>query len=149
MKVILTSDVKGQGKKGDVINVSDGYAKNFLFKNNLALEANAVNMNVLNNAKKSEEHRLAVERAAFAEIAEKINKTSLTISVKAGESGKLFGALNTASICEALAKEGVEIDKRKIVLNEPIKITGKHVLPVKLYQGINAQLRVEVVADKV
>ncbi|MCL2234587.1 MAG: 50S ribosomal protein L9 [Firmicutes bacterium] len=147
MKVILTSDVKGQGKKGDVVNVSDGYAKNFLFKNNLALEANPANMNVLNNAKKSEEHRLAVERAAFQEIAEKINKTYLTISVKIGENGRLFGALNTTSICEALSKQGIDIDKRKIVLNDPIKTIGKHNLQVKLYQGISAQLKVDVVGE--
>lgn len=148
MKVILKADVKGQGKKGDIINVSDGYARNFLFKNNLAIEASSSNVNSVNIAKQAQEHHKQVERAEAVELAKKIGETQVTVSVKVGENGKLFGALNTQSISDALAQVGIELDKKKIVLAEPIKTVGLHVVTVKPYAEVSAKLKVNVVATK-
>ena len=149
MKVILKADVKGQGKKGDIVNVSDGYARNFLFKNNLAVEATSSNMNSVNIAKQAQEHHKQVERAEAVELAKKINETQVTVGVKVGENGKLFGALNTQSISDALAQAGIELDKKKIVLSEPIKTVGVHTVTVKPYAEVSAKLKVNVIpSDK-
>lgn len=146
MKVILKADVKGQGKKGEIINVSDGYARNFLFKNNLAAEATA---QVVNNARisaEAAEHRKAVEKAAAEELKKKLDAESVTVKIKVGESGKLFGALNTQNISDALAAKGYEIDKKKIAISEPIKSLGRFTVNVKLYAEISAKLTVVVEA---
>ena len=146
MKVILKADVKGQGKKGEIINVSDGYARNFLFKNNLAAEATA---QVVNNARisaEAAEHRKAVEKAAAQELKKKLDADSVTVKIKVGESGKLFGALNTQNIADALAQKGYEVDKKKIVIAEPIKALGRYTVGVKLYAEISAKLTVVVEA---
>ena len=145
MKVILSADVKGQGKKGDIINVSDGYARNFLFKNGLAVEATASAVNSVNIAKQAQEHRKQVEKAEALELAKKINATQVTVGVKVGENGKLFGALNTQSIADALEKAGLPLDKKKIVLSEPIKTVGLHSVTVKPYAEVSAVLKVNVV----
>lgn len=147
MKVILIKDVKAQGKKGEVIEVSDGYAKNFLLKNNLAIEATSVNLNSLKISKEAADHRKAVEKAEAEEIAKKLNGMTLTISMKVSETGKIFGALNTQSIADALEKEGVTIDKKKIVLPEPIKTIGAHTVTVKPYAEVSAKLKVVVVGE--
>lgn len=144
MKVILTQDVKAQGKKGDVVNVSDGYARNFLFKNGLAIEANAANMNSLNNQKAAEKHRKDEEKAAATELAKQLNSTTVTISIKTGENGKLYGALSSQNIADALKGMGIELDKRKIVLASPIKTLGVHKVTVKPYAEITATLTVKV-----
>ena len=144
MKVILTADVKGQGKKGDIITVSDGYARNFLFKNNLAVEGTASNVNSVNIAHAAAEHRRQVEKAEATELAKKINETTVTVKIKVGENGKLFGALNTQSIAEALAEQGIEVDKKKIVIAEPIKTLGTFSVTVKPYAEVSAKLRVIV-----
>ena len=144
MKVILTQDVKAQGKKGDVVNVSDGYARNFLFKNGLAIEANAANMNSLNNQKAAEKHRKDEEKAAAMELAKQLNSTTATISIKTGENGKLYGALSSQNIADALKGMGIELDKRKIVLTSPIKTLGVHKVTVKPYAEITATLTVKV-----
>lgn len=146
MKVILTQDVKSQGKKGDVINVSDGYARNFLFKNNLAVEASASNMNSVNLQKAAVAHRKQEEKAAAVELAEKLNKTAVTVKIKTGENGRLFGALNTQAIADALGAVGINVDKRKIVLSEPIKALGSYKVTVKPYAEVTATLTVNVVA---
>ena len=146
MKVILKADVKGQGKKGEIINVSDGYARNFLFKNNLAAEATA---QVVNNARisaEAAEHRKAVEKAAAEELKKKLDAESVTVKIKVGESGKLFGALNTQNISDALAAKGYEVDKKKIAIAEPIKSLGRFTVTVKLYAEISAKLTVVVEA---
>lgn len=144
MKVILTQDVKAQGKKGDVITVSDGYARNFLFKNNLAIEASASNLNSIELHRKAEEHKRAVDKAAAQELAKQLESTTVTIKIKVGENGKLFGALNTQSIADALEAQGIAVDKKKIVLAEPIKTLGTYAVVVKPYAEVSAKLRVVV-----
>ena len=144
MKVILKADVKGQGKKGEIINVSDGYARNFLFKNGLAAEANAAAVNSARISAEAAEHRKAVEKAAAQELKAKLDKESIAVKIKVGENGKLFGALNTQNISDALAKTGYEVDKKKIVIAEPIKSLGRYTVTVKCYAEISAKLTVVV-----
>lgn len=146
MKVILTQDVKAQGKKGDIVNVSDGYARNYLFKNNLAVEANATNVNSVNLQKAAVVHHKAEEKAAAVALAAKLNQTSVHIKIKTGENGRLFGALNTQAIADALRNSGIEVDKRKIVLAEPIKALGSYKVQVKPYAEVSATLTVIVEA---
>ncbi len=147
MKVILVKDVKAQGKKGDVIEVSDGYARNFLFKNNLAIEATSVNLNSLKMANAAADHRKSVEKAEAEALAKKLGNMNVTIRLKVSETGKIFGALNTQSIADALAKEGITVDKKKIVLPEPIKTVGTHIVTVKPYAEVSAKLKVTVVGE--
>lgn len=144
MKVILTSDVKGQGKKNDVIDVSDGYARNFLFKNNLAIEASAVNVNSVNNIKKAEEHRHAEALKEAKALKEKLDAVTVEVGVKVGETGKLFGALNSQAVADALEKQGFTVDKKKIVLSEPIKAVGSYTVTVKLFQDVSAKIKLNV-----
>ena len=146
MKVILKADVKGQGKKGEVITVSDGYARNFLFKNGLAEEATASGLNAVRLAAEAAEHRKAVEKAAAIELKKQLDQTTVTVKIKVGESGKLFGALNTQAISEALDKMGITLDKKKIVIAEPIKALGRYTVTAKLYPEIAAKLTVIVEA---
>lgn len=147
MKVILTADVKGQGKKGEVINVSDGYARNFLFKNGLATEATAAALNSVKLKQEADEHRRAVERAAALELAEKLKTAEVVVRIKVGENGKLFGSLQSQAIADALANQGIEVDKKKIVLAEPIKTLGTYTVVVKPYAEISAKLTVKVVGE--
>lgn len=147
MKVILKKDVKAQGKKGDVIEVSDGYARNFLFKNDLAIEATSVNLNSLKMTNAAADHRKAVEKAEAEALAARLNDMNVTIRLKVSETGKIFGALNTQSIADALEKEGITVDKKKIVLPEPIKTVGVHVVTVKPYAEVSAKLKVTVVGE--
>lgn len=147
MKVILIQDVKAQGKKGDVIDVSDGYARNYLFKNNLAIEATSVNLNSLKRSKEAADHRKSVEKAEAQELAKRISGMTVTIKLKVSETGKIFGALNTQAIADALSKEGIDIDKKKIVLPEPIKTVGAHEVTVKPYAEVSAKLKVIVTGE--
>lgn len=146
MKVILQKDVKGQGKKGEIIDVSDGYAKNFLLKQRLAIEATSVNLNSAKVAKEAADRRRAEERAAAIETKALLEKTELKIPLKVSENGKIFGALTTQHISEALAAINIEVDKKKIVLSEPIKTVGSHNVTVKLFPEISAVLKVTVEA---
>ena len=146
MKVILTADVKGQGKKNDIINVSDGYARNYLIKNKLAVEATASMVNSLEISKKADEHRKALERAEAQALASKIQGMTVVVKIKVGETGKLFGALNTQAVSDALATQGIEIDKKKIVLNEVIKSVGVYEVTVKPYAEISAKIKVKIEA---
>lgn len=144
MKVILTADVKGKGKKGELINVSDGYARNYLFPNKLAQEANATAMNELKNRESSQAHKLAEEKKVAEELKAKIDGKTVTLHAKAGASGKLFGAVTSKEVAEEFKKQGVEIDKRKIVMND-IKTYGSVQADVKIYNGITAKITVSVV----
>lgn len=146
MKVVLTADVKGQGKKNDIINVSDGYARNFLIKNKLAVEATPSMINSLEISKKADEHRKAVERAEATELSKRMNGLNVTVKIKVGETGKLFGSLNTQNVADALNKAGYEVDKKKIVLNEIIKSVGTYDVTVKLYPEISTKIKVTVEA---
>lgn len=148
MKVILLSDIKNVGKKDQVINASDGYARNFLFPKNLAVEANADNMKKLQDKKNSEAHKKDLEKAKAQEIAVKINKMELTLLVKAGENGKIFGGVTSKEIAEELKKNLNEsIDKKKIDLKETIKTIGSFSVDIKLYEGVNAKLKLNIKAQ--
>ena len=146
MKVILTQDVKSQGKKGDVVNVSDGYATNFLFKNKLAVPASASNVNVNNMQKAAEAKRIADETAAAKEIAKKLETVTLSLSIEVGANGRAFGSISSKEISDGLEKIGYDIDKKKIELSAPIKGEGTYKVPVRLYKGVMGQVKVEVSA---
>lgn len=144
MKVILLQDVKGKGKKGELCNVSDGYARNFLFPKNLAVEADATAMNELKNREQAKAHHLAEEKKAAMEIAEKINNKTVIVIAKAGSSGKLFGAVTSKEIALAIKENyGVEIDRRKMHVAD-IKQFGEYTAEIKLYNGVSAKITVEV-----
>ena len=146
MKVILTQDVKGQGKKDDVSEVSDGYARNFLIKNKLAVEATSAMVNSIKIKKAADEHRRAEEKAAALELAKKISGTTVTVKIKVGETGKLFGALNTQAVADALKEAGYDIDRKKIVLPDVIKTVGVYEITVKPYAEVSAKIKVSVEA---
>ena len=146
MKVILTQDVKGQGKKDDVIEVSDGYARNFLIKNKLAVEATSAMVNSIKIKKAADEHRRAEEKAAALELAKKISGTTVTVKIKVGETGKLFGALNTQAVADALKEAGYDIDRKKVVLPDVIKTVGVYEITVKPYAEVSAKIKVSVEA---
>lgn len=144
MKVVLKQDVKGLGKKGQLVNASDGYARNFLFPKNLAVEANAQNMSELKNREQAEKYRIETETAAAKKNAEVISGKTLRITAKAGQNGKLFGSVTSKEIAEKLAADfGIKVDKRKIVVDD-IKQFGTYEFEVKLYQGVSAKLFVMV-----
>lgn len=148
MKVILLADIKGVGKKDQVINASDGYARNFLFPKKLAIPADAGNMGRLNNKMASAAHKKELELDEAKKLAEKISKIQLNIKVKAGENGKIFGGVTNKEISEELKKvHNIEIDKKKIQLKENIKNLGRYSVDVKLYEGVMAKLAVKVDAD--
>ena len=145
MKVILLQDVKSLGKKGDLVNTSDGYARNFLLPKKLAKEANAQAMNEYKNAEDSKNYKIQVQK----EQAEKYKKTmegkTLVINAKAGANGKLFGSITAKDVSAKLKESfGIDVDKRKIVVADDIKTYGTYTVEVKLYTGISASLKVEV-----
>ena len=144
MKVVLKADVKGLGKKGQLVNASDGYARNFLFPKNLAVEANAQNMSELKNREQAEKYRIETETAAAKKSAAEISGKTIKLTAKAGQNGKLFGSVTSKEIAEKLTEVfGIRVDKRKIVC-EDIKQFGTYEFEVKLYQGISAKLFVNV-----
>ncbi len=148
MKVILNQDVKGTGKKGELVNVSDGYARNFLFPRKLAVEANAQAMNDKNNKESAAAFRVAEEKAAAEQKKAKIDGKTLKVVGKAGKSGKLFGSITAKEVAEALKGEfGIEVDKKKITLHSEIKAFGTFECEVKFYTGISAKLNIEVVSE--
>jgi large subunit ribosomal protein L9 len=145
MKVILKQDVKGLGKKEDLVNVSDGYARNFLFPRGLAAEANAANINIMNTKKEAEKTKKARELANAKELAKKLKEMEVVIRAKSGENGKLFGSITSKDISDALKNDfKLDIDKKKIVLPEPIRSTGITELDVKLYPEVTARLKVRI-----
>ena len=144
MKVILTKDVKAQGKKGDVINVNDGYANNFLFKNGLAIPANQANVNTNNKQKEAEAKRIAEETAAAKDLASKLEKIEVNFAIEVGERGKAFGSISGKEISEELAKLGFTVDKKAVVLDTPIKRVGAYDVVLKLYKGVSCKLKINV-----
>ncbi len=148
MKVILKADIKNVGKKDQIINANDGYARNYLFPKNLAVEANSENLAKLKAKQEGENFHKAQEMENAKKQAEQISKISLEIKVKAGENGKIFGGVTAKEISEALAKDyKIEIDKKKINLKETIKTIGRFSVEIKLYEGIMANLTVSTVAE--
>ena len=144
MKVILTADVKGLGKKGEMVNASDGYARNFLFPRKLAVEANAQALNELKKREAANKHRAETELAEAQEAARKINGMTLHISANAGTSGKLFGSITSKEIAENIKKVfDVEVDKRKISVGD-IKNYGTYEAEIKLLAGVTAKLYIVV-----
>lgn len=145
MKVILKADVKGSGKAGQLVNVSDGYARNFLLPRGLAVEANAQAMNEFKNKEQAAKHHQEMEIKAAKEAAAALAGKTVKISAKAGQGGKLFGSVTSKEVAEALGKQlGVEIDKRKIAMESDIKAFGTYEAEVRLYTGISAAIYVLV-----
>jgi large subunit ribosomal protein L9 len=144
MKVILNEDVKGKGKKGDIVSVSDGYARNFLFPKKLAKEATAENLNAVKIAKGAQKHKKDVEKQNAADAAEKIRDLTVTVNAKTGGAGRLFGAITAKEVAAALKEEhGIDIDKRKFVMDN-IKEVGEYTVQVKVYAEISSDLKVIV-----
>ena len=146
MEVVLLEDVKALGKKGQVVKVNDGYARNFILPKKLGLEATAKNLNDL-KLQKANEAKVAAEQLAEAKaLAAKIDELSVTVSIKAGEGGRAFGSVSTKEIAKAAADQlKLDIDKKKMVLQDPIKSIGTFEVPIKLHKEVTAKLRVKVV----
>lgn len=145
MKVILQKDVKGQGKKGQMVEVSDGYARNFLFPKKLAVEANADNVNVMKQKEAAEKARIAREKAEAEQLSEKLKSCMVMINAKAGSGGRLFGSVTASEVSENLKKQfGIEIDRHKIVMTDNIKAFGTYELKVKLYNDVAGSIFVTV-----
>lgn len=144
MKLILLKDVKGQGKKGEIVNVSDGYARNFLIPRGLAKEATDANIHILNKQKEAERKKKLAETEAAQKVAEELRNKEIKISAKAGEGGRLFGAITSKDIATELKKQyNVEVDKKKIVV-ETIKNTGTYEAEIKLYPEISTKVKVVI-----
>ena len=148
MKVILLDNIKGVGKKDEIINASDGYARNFLFPKKLAVEANNENMSKLKAKKQSEQYKKDVNKENAEKIAKKLDDITLTFKVKAGENGKIFGGVTSKEISEELKKQyKIDIDKKKIILNENIKNLGSFDISMKLFEGVTGKLKVKVISE--
>ena len=148
MIVILNKDVKGTGKAGDVVKVSDGYARNMLIPKGLATEATQGNIRHLEKKKAIEAERKAEEKAEAKEMAKKISELSVNIKTKAGEGGKIFGSITSKDISDALKKQhNIDVDKKKIQLSSPIKQTGEVSVEIKLYFKVSAKLTVKIEAE--
>ena len=147
MKVILLEDVKGTGKKGQVVNASDGHARNFLLPRKLAIEATDSNLASLEAQQKKAEHKVAQEVKAAKELAEKLQAKPITIAAKVGDKGRMFGSISNKEIAEAVQSQlGVAVDKKKIVLTEPVKSVGSYTATAKLHTQVSVNLTFEVVA---
>ena len=145
MKVILTQDVRGQGKRGQMIDVSDGYARNYMLPRKLAVEATADNVNTMRMNDKATQERQAKERAEALDLRNRMKDMTIVVTAKGGGAGRLFGSVTNTEVSEALAKQaGIQLDKRKIVLDEPIKAVGVYTVKCKLGYEINAELKIEV-----
>ena len=148
MKVILNQDIKGQGKKGQLVEVSDGYARNFLLPKKLASEANNTNINILHGKNESEAYRKQVALEEATEQKEKMEKVEVRLTAKAGENGKLFGSITSKDVAEALTMQHhIKIDKKKFVIPDGIKTLGTTNVEVKIHPGVAATLKVTVVGE--
>lgn len=148
MKVILLKDVKSLGKKDEIVNVSDGYARNYLLPKNFAVEATSGKLKEINEQKKANESKKAKELEEAKELAKRISKIEVIVKTKAGSSGKLFGSITNKDISDMIkSQHKVEIDKKKIVLNEAIKTLGNHEIEVKVYPEITSKIKVKVIEE--
>ena len=148
MQVILLTDIKNVGKKDQIINANDGYARNFLFPKKLAVEATKDNLLKLQAKKDSKAHQKNLEIEANKQIAQKIESLTLELKVKAGANGKTFGGITSKEVSEALKnKIGIEIDKKKIILKDTIKTLGNYSVDIKFGDGVNAKLQLSVIAE--
>lgn len=147
MKVILQADVKGTGKKGQILEVADGFARNFLFPKKLAVEATTGNIQDISHKKALEDRRKLKEKEDAIQLGNKLNSLAVEVKTKTGEGGRLFGSVTSKEIADALKKQhGVEIDKRKLDIKEPIKALGSFQVQVKLHPEVMAKLQVHVTA---
>ncbi|MBR1383193.1 MAG: 50S ribosomal protein L9 [Ruminococcus sp.] len=148
MKVILLKDVKGSGKAGDTLNVADGYARNFLLAKGLAVEANAKNLNELAGKKASAQHKLDVEKAENEKIAAALEGKEVVIKAKAGQGGKLFGAVTSGAVADAIKEAySQNVDKKKINLSSDIKTFGDYSAVIKMTQGVSCTVKIKVVEE--
>lgn len=148
MKVILLDNIKGVGKKDEIINASDGYARNYLFPKKLAVEATKENLGKLESKNEANKFKKQNEKNDAIEVANKLKELVLTIKVKAGENGKIFGGVTSKEISENLKEQyKIEIDKKKIKVKETIKNIGRFTINIKLYEGVNAKLTVNIIAE--
>ena len=148
MKVILQTDVKGMGKRGEIVNASDGYARNFLFPKKLAIIADKQNLNEWSAKKSSEAHKKELERQEAIKIKEKLEKEVLKIKTKAGENGKTFGSITSKEISEYIEKDFNEkVDKKKIVIKDQIKSLGEYTVELRLFEGVIAKLSINIIAQ--
>ena len=146
MKVILLEDVRGSGKSGDVVNVSDGYARNMLIPRGLAVEATPQNIKQLEKKKEAIAKKFAEDKAAALEMKKKLEEITVEVKAKTGKSGKVFGSVTSADIAEALQALGFDIDKKKIQLDSPIKMVGETDVNVKLFTEVSGKVKVNVVS---
>lgn len=147
MKVILLKDEKKYGKKGDIIEVSDGFAKNYLIPNKIATYATSTALNQAKQLKESEQHKQEVMLMQAKELKDKIEKTQIKLSVKVGENGKVFGSVTSKEISQEFEKQGIIFDKKKIKLDNPIKSIGLFTIKAKLHPQVTANIKLEVVAS--
>ena len=146
MKVILLSDIKGVGKKDQIINANDGYARNYLFPKKLAVEATTGNLGNLKAKQESNQYRKDMQKEEAINLANKLKEINLKIKVKAGENGKIFGGVTAKEISENLKTQyNIEVDKKKVNLSETIKVIGTRTVDIKLYEGVVGQLKIEVI----
>lgn len=146
MEVVLLEDVKALGKKGQIVKVNEGYARNFILPKKLGVEATSKNLNDLKLQKANADKIAAEQLAAARALGEQLEKSSVTLSIKAGDNGKAFGSVSSKEIGKAIVDQlGLEIDKKKLVLSEPLKTFGTHEVPVKLHRDVTAKLSVKVV----
>ncbi len=147
MKVILKQDVKGTGKKGEILDVSDGYAKNFLLKKGLAEQASSVALNSLKLQQEAEARKRAEEIREIRELAQKMDKSKVSVTIKCGENGKVFGSVTAKEIASRLADLGFDVDKKKILLKDSIKTVGDYTVEVRLMEGVSAKIFVSVLPE--
>jgi large subunit ribosomal protein L9 len=147
MKVILKEDIRSLGKMGEIVNVADGYARNYLVPKGLAIEADMKNIRSLEHEKRIIQERVKRLKNSAQELAHRVSTMTLVIKAKAGDEGKLFGSVTTMDIAEALQNEGIEIDKKKIFLEEPIRRLGSYSVNVRLHPDVSAQLNIQVIEE--
>ncbi len=144
MKVLLLQDIKGTGKKGDIVEVNDGYAKNFLIKKNMAKQADSVVLREKASQVASQERTKQLEKEAAIKKAETLKDKTFVLNAKVGDNGKMFGAITAKEIAEAVVNAGIEIDKKQIILESNIKTLGKYIIEAKLYTGVMAKFNIVV-----
>lgn len=146
MKVLLTADVKPHGKKGEIVEVNDGYARNFLIKKGLAKEASAQIINEVNQKNKAEAHRKELERQAAEALTKELEGKTFKVAIQCGENGKMFGSVTAKEIADAITAAGYDIDKKKVVLKDPIKSMGVYSVELKTYANMQATVSIVVQA---
>ena len=145
MKVILLQDVKGTGKKNEVIEVSDGFARNCLFKKKLAIEATSTEINAIKNKQNADAYHKQEEKKAWMDVASKLRNKEVVCSIKCGENGKVFGSVNSKEISESLKEMGYDIDKKKILLKDPLKNVGTYDVEIKFLPDVTTKIKVKIV----